>query len=383
MTDITRRQSLQLLLGAAACAAASTHAFGVAEPSLDSLARRTGRRFGTAVGQGQPGSNAGPFADPGYRRIIEADCGILVAENEMKWQWLRPTPDTFDFSGFDRLVDYAKAHSMAVRGHTLLWHKSKWMPDWEATHDFGANPVQAAEAMLTNHITTICKRYGDAIVSYDVVNEAVHDADGVLEETALSKALGGAEATIDLAFHMAREHAPHAELVYNDYMGWEAGNDAHRTGVLKLLEGLRKRNVPVDTLGLQSHLIVNSLDPETGIGRREEEAWQAFVDEAVGMGYRLVITEFDVQDKALPTDIAARDAGVSAYARAYLDMMLNYKEMGDVLAWGLSDRYSWLQGFSPRDDGTPVRGCPYGHDFKAKPLHEAIAASLRAATPRS
>src|SRR3546814_4627251 len=104
-----------------------------------------------------------------------------------------------------------------------------------------------------------------------------------------------------------------------------------------------------------------------------------FLDEAVGMGYRLLITEFDVKDKALPSDVAVRDAKIADYTRRYFDLMLGYEQLGDILAWGMVDKYSWLQGFAPRDDGREVRACPYDDAYAAKPMRAAIAASLAAA----
>ena len=62
------------------------------------------------------------------------------------------------------------------------------------------------------------------------------------------------EAVIDLAFHTAREQLPTGELVYNDYMSWEPDHANHCNAVLRLLEGFRRRNVPVDALGIQSHI---------------------------------------------------------------------------------------------------------------------------------
>ena len=97
------------------------------------------------------------------------------------------------------------------------------------------------------------------------------------------------------------------------------------------------------------------------------------------MGYRLLITEFDVKDKALPGDIAVRDARVADYARRYFDVMLDYGELGDILAWGMVDRFSWLQGFAPRDDGLEVRCCPYDSAYGPKPLRTALAESFAAA----
>ena len=71
------------------------------------------------------------------------------------------------------------------------------------------------------------------------------------------------------------------------------------------------------------------------------------------MGYKLIITEFDVNDRMAPGPIAQRDRMVADYARAYLDVMLSYPQLGDILAWGMVDRYSWLEGFDPRADKRP------------------------------
>ena len=52
----------------------------------------------------------------------------------------------------------------------------------------------------------------------------------------------------------ARQAAPHASLVYNDYMGWTEGSARHREGVLKLLSRLKSQSVKVDMVGVQSHI---------------------------------------------------------------------------------------------------------------------------------
>lgn len=347
-------------------------------PSLNTLAARRGRRWGSAIAW-NAGTTGGSIQNPDYTAIIRNECGIVVPENELKWQATRPGPDTFDFARMDDIVRWAQANGIAVRGHTLLWHRPRWFPNWLNNHDFGANPRAEAERLLTTHIRTVTDRYRGTIMSYDVVNEAIdHDTNGLME-TSLSRAMGSAEATLDLAFHTARQELPTAELVYNDYMSWEPAHAAHCADVLRLLEGFRRRNVPVDTLGIQSHIEIYSIDPATGVGPYREREWRQFLDEAVAMGYRLLISEFDVKDKALPGDIATRDAKVADYARRYFDVMLDYAELGDILAWGMVDRFSWLQGFAPRDDGLEVRCCPYDSAYRPKPLREAIATSFAAA----
>ena len=87
--------------------------------------------------------------------------------------------------------------------------------------------------------------------------------------------------------------------------------------MLRCLEGFRHRGTPVDALGVQSH-IGSGNNPGDGpaFGPHDERAWRRFLDEVVGMGYKLLITEFDVNDRGLPADIAVRDRAVADYARA-------------------------------------------------------------------
>ena len=358
---------------------AATPTSHVPSPGLDALARRSGRRFGSAMASNTRRPDSGSVQNPAYAAIVDGECSVVVAENEMKWQALRPDPETFDFSRFDAIVAWAQTHGKNVRGHTLLWHRPQWFPEWLNNYDFGANPVQEAERLVTEHIRAVTDRYRGIIYSYDVVNEAIdHDRNATIE-TSLSRAMGSPEAVLDLAYHTAREAVPDVQLVYNDYMSWEPAHRKHCDDVLRLLEGFRKRGTPVDALGIQSHIEMYELDPASGLGRYAEAEWRRFLDEVVGMGYKLEITEFDVKDKALPSDIAVRDAAVAEYAQRYFDLMLEYEELGDIVAWGMVDRFNWLQGFAPRDDGLEVRGCPYGSDYRPHPLRDAIAQSFTAA----
>lgn len=377
--ELTRRQAVAGGLAAfAGTAAMLPEVRQVAPDSLDALARASGRRFGSAVAWSPPGSDSGSFTNPRYARILERDCELLVPENQLKWQWVRRSPDSFDFRAFDAIADYAASRGFALRGHTLFWTPTKWYPKWLANRDFGLRPAAAAEALLTDHVRTVCGRYGTRIYSYDVVNEAVQPETGEIRDTNVTRALGG-EAFLDLMFHTARSAAPHAQLVYNDYMSWERNSvdETHIRGVLKLLEGLRKRGTPVDALGVQSHIRLLKPLPVATIVRESEGPWRRFLDEVVAMGYQLLVTEFDVNDHAAPTAAAVRDRMTADYARAYLDVMLDYPQLRDLLCWGMCDRYSWLNSFDPRADKRLKRGTPYDVNFRPKPLHQAIAEAFR------
>ena len=181
---LTRRESIAGAGVLLACSASGGLA-ATMPPSLDQIARRSGRRFGSAVGLGRQGHVEGAFADARYRAIIARECGLIVPENELKWQWTRPSATAFDFANLDRLISWAESQHLPVRGHTLLWLPQKWYPKWLVNYDFGPAPAKAAEAMLTSHVRTVCRRYGRRIHSYDVVNEAVQPETGKIRDTVL------------------------------------------------------------------------------------------------------------------------------------------------------------------------------------------------------
>jgi len=296
---------------------------------------------------------------------------------------VQPRPGEFQFERGDRLVSFAAENKLMMRGHTLLWHHPRWLPRWFEGY-VDKMSARAGEDLLREHIHRTTTHFNE-ICSWDVVNEAVHNITGEMRETALSKAIGSPDAVLEIAFRAAREQLPDTELVYNDYMGWESDNAPHRNGVLRLLERFRKNKVPIDALGIQAHIGAGNQDSNANraFDARDEKAWYAFLKEVTGMGYRLLITEFDVHDTPLPADIATRDSQVADLGRAFLDATLAFREVNVLMCWGLADNYSWLRGRTPRADGLPKRPTPYDNRYAMKPLREGIAAALRAAPTRT
>ena len=377
MNAWTRRAVLCAGATAAIAAGAPALAAERRDDALESLARVKGLHFGTALG-------GRGLADPRYLALVRAECGLIVPENELKMPVIQPAPGEFHFARAEALLSFAAANDLLARGHCLLWHHPRWLPKWLEDYDFGADPARGAEKLLVEHISRTTSYCGRRIISWDVVNEAVDNVTGQMRETPLSKALGSADRVLEIAFHAARANLPDTELVYNDYMGWETDGAPHRDGVLRLLERFRKNGVPVNALGLQAHIGAGNQDANAGrsFDARDEKAWRKFLEEVTGMGYSLLVTEFDVHDAPLPADFAARDGSVAALGRAFLDLTLSFTQVNSLLCWGLMDTHSWLQGRNPRPDGMPKRPTPYDNHYQPKPLRDAIAASLRGAPPR-
>ncbi|MEJ1970253.1 MAG: endo-1,4-beta-xylanase [Rhizomicrobium sp.] len=191
--------------------------------------------------------------------------------------------------------------------------------------------------------------------AWDVVNETIDPKTGEMTDSVFTK--GDRPEVIDIAFHAARAAAPKAQLVYNDYMSWGPGNAVHRAGVLKLLERLKANNVPIDALGVQAHIGPGASASTTTLDGDNETEWRKFLDAVTAMGLDLVITEFDYGDQTLPADVALRDAAVAGAARHYFDVMLSYRQLRYVMAWGLVDKYS-LAARAPAARRRPAQAAP-------------------------
>jgi endo-1,4-beta-xylanase len=327
--------------------------------SLASIARSRGILFGCAT-------NTFELRDPAFLPVVTRDCAVLVPEYEMKRGVTEPQPGQYDFSGVDALVRFAQAHGMAFRGHPLVWHKRN--PDWLEA----AVLASRDNSLLVGYIQTVMARYRGRIGSWDVVNEAIAPAEGradALRNTFWLKRFG--PSYIDIAYHAAREAAPDAMLVYNDW-GCEAGapqNDRFRAATLNFLESALKRGVPIDALGLQGHLGLNG--PQV-----DQAKLRAFLAAVQGMGLRILVTEHDVDDTGGPSDVAARDRLVADASRRFLDVMLDNSATVAVLTWGLSDRYLDPPGWRERLMGFSPRMLPLDANMQRKPMWNAIAASL-------
>ncbi len=390
MTELSRRDVLATGAAVAASAVipAAAQTAGSAPNSLNGIATTKGLRFGSCLGTGPSGAppqhgvtdtRPNQFSDAAFRALFLAQCGVLVPENELKWYAVRPSATEFNFDRADKLMAFVQQNGLLVRGHTLLWNRNIWMPPWTQSYDFGSRPGSEAERLLTEHIAKVAGRYPQ-IFAWDVVNETIDPKTGGMEDSVFSKHIG--PEVIDIAFHAARQAAPKAQLVYNDYMSWGPGNGKHRDGVIALLERLKKNKVPIDALGVQGHIGPGATQTTPKMSDDDEKEWRRFLDHATGLGLDLIVTEFDEGDQNMPDDIATRDQAVAEIARRYFDVMLSYPQLRYVMAWGLVDKYSWLQGRWLRGDGREKRPNPYDDNYQPKPLREAIAAALAAAPAR-
>jgi endo-1,4-beta-xylanase len=312
-------------------------------------------------------------AEPQYAATVAQQAGILVPENALKWAALRPAPDQFDFRQADDILVFALAHQQKMRGHNLCWHEA--LPSWFASTVTKEN----AAHFLTQHILTVAGRYAGKLHSWDVVNEAI-DAksprpDGLRQSPWLE--LIGPD-YIELAFRTARQADSTALLTYNDY-GIELDTPEHiakRGQVMMLVRRMQARAVPIDAVGIQSHL---------NIGDAPGPGLLHFVRELHSMNLQVFLTEMDVNDRTAPADVAPRDAAVAQVYHDYLTLLLPEPNVTALLTWGITDRYTWLSHLphASRADGKPERPLPFDYDYNPTPAFfaERDAIDLRRIVP--
>jgi len=330
-------------------------------PPLRSHLRASGIRYGCA------GAAPNVLTDRILVEKFATEANIFVPETSLKWDQTEPRPAEFNFAEGDSIAAFAARNDMLVHGHTLVWYAA--IPAWVSQIATG----QEAKATLDRHITTQVSRYRGKIWAWDVVNEAIEPNDHIDEGYRNSVWLRSLGADyIDLAFRLARAADPAVPLCLSEY-GIEyatATSQRRRDALLALLQKLRDRNTPIDCLALQSHLDAHQI-----LDHRE---LTAFLRSVVRLGYRLLITEMDVNDVKIRGSEPERDLAVARHTAEYLDIVFSVAPPLSIATWGLSDRYTWLHQYYKRSDGTPLRPLPLDASLNRKPMWASLAKYMAA-----
>lgn len=295
--------------------------------------------------------------DQAADKVIKQHFNSVVAENCMKSQVIHPERDRFNFTQSDRFVAFGRKNHMAIIGHTLIWYAQ--LAPWFC-YDNQHNLVSRDTLInrMRVHIYTVMRRYKGQIKGWDVVNEAFED-DGTYRKTVFYKILG--EDYIPIAFRLAHEADPDAELYYNDYSLFKP---AHYQAVLRLVQKLKGMGLRIDAVGMQGHYLMS--------GPTVAEVENALVALAAS-GVKVNITEFDLSVLPLPKEDIGANVDVNMayqnkmnpYSKGlpqelsdewnqrmldFFKMFLRHKDvMQRVTMWGVNDMQTW------RNDW-PIRG---------------------------
>jgi endo-1,4-beta-xylanase len=284
---------------------------------------------------------------------------MVEPEDSMKWWIVRRQEGAFDFREGDRIVRFAQAHGMRVRGHCLVWDHDN--PNWLTQ----GHPAESQlSRLMHDHITTVMKHYARQVFAWDVVNEAF-DERGKLKDSLWynQPGIGTADqagAYVEQAFRWAHEADPTALLFYNE--GGVEGMNAKSDAVFGMVKDFKQRGVPIDGVGLQMHISNFDLDSE---GLRNNIA------RLTALGLQVHITELDV---SLPVDADGTfsPADLRRQAEIYRDVVhtcLQNVRCTAIQTWGFTDKYSWIGSHSHGSQGGALL---FDKTFKPKPAYASV-----------
>jgi endo-1,4-beta-xylanase len=309
------------------------------------------------------------FDEPAYASTLAREFNMVEPENVMKWGTLRPDRDTFNFGPGDRVVRFARAHGMKVRGHCLLW--SEYNPAWLSK---GEHTPEQLNAILREHIFKVMRHYAGKVFAWDVVNESFL-ADGSVESSVWYDSpgiglKGKGTAYIEQAFRWAREADPKALLFYNDY-DTETINPKS-DAVYEMLKDFKRRGVPVDGVGVQAHIM--DLDVDSGA----VESFAANLERLAALGLQIHITEMDV---GLPVDARGdlqNPEDLKRQAEIYrlvAEGCFRQPRCTAFQTWGFTDKYSWIPDWTKGKKGAPLL---FDKSYAPKPAYTSVVNALAA-----
>ncbi|OKP87498.1 1,4-beta-xylanase [Paenibacillus helianthi] len=287
--------------------------------------------------------------------LLKMHHNVATAGNAMKPDALQQVKGKFTFEAADAMVDKVLAEGMQMHGHVLVWHQQS--PVWMNTAKDGAGntiPLGRDEALvnLKTHIRTVMEHFGDKVISWDVVNEAMNDNpanpsdwEGSLRQSPWYDAIG--PDYLEQAFLTAREVLDEhpdwdIKLYYNDY---NEDNQKKAQAIYNMVKSINEKyalthpgKLLIDGIGMQAHYNVNT-NPENV---------KLTLEKFISLGVEVSITELDIQagsNNQLTDKLA--DAQGYLYAQLMDIFRAHAAHIKRVTFWGLDDHTSWRAASNP------------------------------------
>lgn len=314
--------------------------------------------------------------DNDSKRIVETNFNSITPENSLKWMFIQPSPNYFNFTVADKYVDFGTKNNMHIVGHALVWHSQ--------LADFMQNIESKAEMTkhFENHIYTLVSRYKGKINAWDVVNEAFNE-DGSMRESVFYKLLG--KNYIEKAFKLTHNADPNVDLIYNDYNLYKKEK---RDGVINMVKQMKSKGIKIDAVGVQAHWSLNQ--PSL------YEIEQIILDISK-LGVDVMFTELDISVLPSPWEQVGADVSQNfsrfegdpkmdpytdklpksvqnKLAKRYKDIFQLFIKHSDKISrvtfWGVMDKHSWLNDW-------PIKGRTnypllFDRNYQSKKAYDAL-----------
>lgn len=305
-----------------------------------------------------------------YRQTVSQEANSITADVAMKPSRISPQKGVYNFEVADQLIEFARAQKKRLHGHTLVWYIDT-SPNWLKQ----IRDSTELETTLQTYIQTVGNHFKGKVASWDVVNEAV-DNQGFIRKDSLNtvgktvfnvgKILGNDY--VARMFQYAHQADPNAKLFYNDY-GQET-RLAKLDAIVKMASDFKRRGIPIDGLGLQMHISIDT--PDAGI----ENA----IRKSAETGLLIHISELDIAlNPGKKKDFVATPELLEKQYQKYKFVVSTYKKLVParqqfgITLWGVDDGTSWIPGFCQCNDAA----LPFDANFGKKRAYQGFLDGLK------
>lgn len=348
--------------------------------SLASLAEQYGFKFGTNI-------SSQALSNKELTKLIKYHFNSTTFSNEMKaYSLLRQSTSqsnykneqstaSIDFTTADKMVEYARANGLQIRGHVLTWDAD--MCDWFFREGYTTDGAYvSADVMkyrLQKYIEEVMthfeKKYPGVIYCWDVVNEAVADNNGefAADDVRHVRTVRSGKTNlfynhigkdyVELAFKYAYETRKtlgaedRIKLFYNDYNTFMTYGTNKRDAIVELVKSVNSSVSDgqgghlklCDGIGMQSY--IGGYGQQSGcMNDNDITAVKNAIEKFASIGVEVHVTELAVRNYERSDEREAEHgAFYKKLMQTYVDINKEAKAKGktgpitSLSIWGLFD----------------------------------------------
>jgi endo-1,4-beta-xylanase len=182
---------------------------------------------------------------PFYWKTLEPKQDLLRYASNSEPIYRRPPPDV--------VLEFCRRYNIVPKGHTLVWNNpAHSVPDWLP------KDTAEIEKLITKRITDLGAKYGNAIQTWDIVNESLHYFPQVImPKDYVFKSFQTA----------AKAYPPSAKLMINEVTSVWQNNNLEYSPYYMLIQNQLLRGSRIDAIGLQFHFFSEQLHNDVVAGK--------------------------------------------------------------------------------------------------------------------
>lgn len=295
-----------------------------------------------------------------YRDIALSQFSFVTIDGPAQWLYLRPSVSTYNYSGIDKVINFAKQNNMPVQIHHLVWGETNYLPSWLTKGNF--TPDQLLN-ILKSDITTTVSHYKGQVQTWTVVNEAFTRSEHIYGlHDWWEDHIGQGTTYIDDSFIWAHQADSNAKLILNDFDNESINNVSNAE--YQYVKGALKRGIPIDGIGMQMHIDATN-PPNTDSVIANMQRFKA-------LGLPTYVTEFDVNVSKVKGNQALKDSLEAYITSNMVGAVLKSESCVSFDEFGITDKNNLIKNILKTNSHSFL----FNNRYQAKPSYYSFRNAL-------